>query len=208
MISRRTNSAFTLLELMLGIIISTMILTACAMVFSTAMRSWEQGSEARNTLQVGQTISDLIERHLRSAMAPEKREGGAVFLGEDLSDGGVSGHKLTLVSSAPGRFPRSSAPTDSCEIDFCFDPTKEDGLTMRIDASPDDDPAAGGQSLPLSKDVVGFQVQYFDGEDWVDEWDDEKLPVAVEFTLAIARRPLRPGETPADLGAEDVTSTH
>lgn len=187
---------------MLGLMISMMILSACAVIFSTAMHAWESGSEARQTLQTAQTVSDLIERHLRSAVVPEDREGGAVFWGEDLSEGDVGGHRLTLFSTAPGRFPRSAAPTDCSEIEFCFEPFSENGepaLTMRIDASPDEDPSSGGETIPLSTDVVGFQVQYSDGIEWLGSWEEEKLPEAVEFTLLIARRKLKPGETAADL---------
>lgn len=205
--SSSRSRAFTLIEIMLGLMISMMILGSCAVVFSTAMRAWEAGSEARQTLQTAQTISDLVERHLRSAMVPEDRTGGAVFYGEDLSEGGVSGHRLALFSTAPGRFPRSAPPADCSEIEFCFDPNAESGepsLTMRIDPSPDDDPYAGGETIPLSNDVVGFQVQYSDGIEWLDNWDDQKLPEAVEFTLLIARRKLRPGETAAGLQPGEI----
>lgn len=198
----RGAKAFTLIEIMLGLMISMMILGACAVVFSTALHAWESGSEARQALQTAQTISDLIERHLRSAMPPEDRMGGAVFVGEDLSEGDISGHRLTLLSTAPGRFPRSAPPTDCSEIEFCFDPNDESGepaLKMRIDATPDDDAYSGGETIPLSQDVVGFQVQYCDGTDWYDDWDEQKLPAEVEFSIVIALRRLKPGETAADL---------
>jgi Tfp pilus assembly protein PilV len=48
--------------------------------------------------------------------------------------------------------------------------------------------AATGDSLVWVREVVGFQLRYFDGEEWLDEWNSHArgtLPVAVEVSLQI-----------------------
>ena len=49
---RHRRGAFTLMELLLGMVIGTMILAACAGVFATAVRSWEQGARKTDVLQL------------------------------------------------------------------------------------------------------------------------------------------------------------
>lgn len=181
----RSRRAFTLIEVMVSLLIATMILGASATVFVTAMNGWERGSEKEEVLRVARTTSSLIERHLRSAVRPTT-DYLRVFDGEVLSEGETTGHRLTMISSAQGRFPRDLPPTDVCEIEFELDPDTEDGLVMRIDATPDDDPYEGGYSIELSPLVRQFELIYFDGEEWVEDWYRTSLPQAVELTLAIA----------------------
>jgi prepilin-type N-terminal cleavage/methylation domain-containing protein len=186
----RSKGGFTLAELLVGLVISTMILGATASVFVTMLRGWEDGSRRREMLIAARTTADLIERHLRSAIPPG---GYAVFRGADLSTADVAGHRLTLLSAAAGRFPRSLPRTDSSEIEFEFDPLTGDGMTLRIDSSPDDDPYTGGYRVQLSGLVRSFTVYYFDGVEWLEEWYDSRLPLAVEFRFTIAE----PGDAPA-----------
>lgn len=183
---RHRRAAFTLMELLLGMVIGTMILAACAGVFATAVRSWEQGARKTDVLQTAQSLADLIERHLRAAQPPEDVLFAPIFEGEDLTAGEQAGHRLTLYSAAPGRFPRAIAPTDMAEIEFTFDPLDPEGaFSIRIDGSPDDDSWGGGYVTPLSDRVRAFSVSYYDGYEWWPDWFQSSLPEAVEFTLSI-----------------------
>ena len=204
-ISRR--GGLTLIELLLGLMIGSMIAGSCAVVFATAIRSWEQGGEARRAQQSAHAIVALMERHLRSAMPPESRLGGAVFQGEDLGDGETHGHRLILFSTSPGRFPRSAPRSDCALVEIEFDPLDGRGLTMRIDAVPGDDPEVGGYRVTLERRVVGLRVRYHDGEEWLDEWFERRLPLAVEFTIALAGFGDEPGAdvTPALVARRLVT---
>lgn len=183
----KRSRAFTLVEILVGMGISTLILGAAAAVFVTALGSWEQGAESYRLLQAGQTIGDLVERHLRAAVSPERASGDVsiYFWGEDLSTDDVYGHRITLMSSSASRFPRSAAMTDVSEIDFEFDPEGEDGLTMRIDSTPDEFPDDGGYRAVLSPMVKSFEVKYFDGTEWSEEWYASELPQAIEFHVML-----------------------
>ena len=178
-------AGFTLVEVMVSVVIATMILGAASTVFITAMNGWEKGGQQEDVLRVARTTGSLIERHLRSAVPPTS-DGYRVFDGEVLGDGETPGHRLTMFSSAQGRFPRDLPPTDVCEVEFELDPETGDGMLMRIDATPDDDPYEGGYSIQLSPLIRQFSLTYFDGEEWVEDWYRTSLPKAVELTLAIA----------------------
>src|SRR5438309_1658863 len=66
LLTAKFRRGFTLIEILVGLVISTMILGAAASVFVTGTRSWEKGNRAYKTMQTARTIADLIERHLRS----------------------------------------------------------------------------------------------------------------------------------------------
>jgi hypothetical protein len=69
------------------------------------------------------------------------------------------------------------------EIEFYFDPSDGDGLSMRIDSTPDEFADEGGYRGELSNLVTSFQVVYFDGFEWLEEWFEDGLPQAVEFRI-------------------------
>ena len=48
--------------------------------------------------------------------------------------------------------------------------------------------ASAGNTKLLANEVIGIQFRYFDGEDWVDEWDSDQdggFPAAVEITILV-----------------------
>lgn len=176
---------FTLIEILVGLVIATMILGAAAGVFVTALDAWRRGNQSRRVLQTAQALGHTIERQLRSALPPDTK-GEVVFWGMDLSDGERMGHEITFLSSAPPRFPRSSARSDVCEVTFRFDPSEEGAaLTMRVDPTPDEIPDDGGVEVNLSEEIASFEVLYFDEIEWLPVWEETEAPVAVQFTVHI-----------------------
>jgi Tfp pilus assembly protein PilE len=65
----------------------------------------------------------------------------------------------------------------------------EDMLEELLGSSPSEELLEELQSSVLVDYVAGLNIRYFDGEDWVDEWDMEEegvgLPSAIEITLTI-----------------------
>lgn len=60
---------------------------------------------------------------------------------------------------------------------------------------------AGREIGPLADEVMDVEFHYFDGTEWVDEWDTSErlgLPMAVEVALVIARPPSVVGLLGAD----------
>jgi len=65
----------------------------------------------------------------------------------------------------------------------------EDMLEELLGSSPSEELLEELQSSVLVDYVASLNIRYFDGEDWVDEWDMEEegvgLPNAIEITLTI-----------------------
>ena len=67
----------------------------------------------------------------------------------------------------------------------------EDTLDQLMSAPPSeqDQQEQGLQSSVLVDYIAGFNLRYFDGEDWIDEWDMEEqqgLPAGIEITVTIS----------------------
>lgn len=180
----RVSRAFTLLELLVGLTVATLIVTAAAGVFVATLDAWQRGSESAQLLQAGRTAADTIERHLRGALPPELRD-DYVFQGEDLSDEAAFGHRLTLASANVARFPRAESAADAWELEITYDPVETDGLTLRLDPSPDNEYDTGGYLMDLAPGVTSFQVLYYDNGEWLEDWYRDELPHAVEFHLTL-----------------------
>jgi prepilin-type N-terminal cleavage/methylation domain-containing protein len=197
------QAGFTLVELMMGIVISTMIMGATAAAMVTVLENWKRGSGVYEEQQAAEKTCDLFERHLRGALAPASGD-NAVFTGTDLSlDELHPGHILTMRSGAASRFPRNLPPTDASEVTFEFDPALDARLIMRIQSPPDSLPEEGGYQVTLSDRIVGLRILYFDGIDWIESWEfQNSLPMAVEFHLWLERGEGRPPD--ADLTYDPI----
>jgi type II secretory pathway component PulJ len=59
-------------------------------------------------------------------------------------------------------------------------------LLRRLWPNPDDERSPGGILTPIARNIGLFQILFFDGEQWVDEWPEEmrSLPELLEITLA------------------------
>ena len=59
-------------------------------------------------------------------------------------------------------------------------------LFRRLWPNPDKDRTPGGVLTPIAENIGVFQVRFYDGKQWVDEWTEEmqSLPELVEVTLA------------------------
>jgi general secretion pathway protein J len=53
--------------------------------------------------------------------------------------------------------------------------------------NPDEERSPGGILTPVADNVGGFQVRFYDGQEWIDQWNEQMqtLPQLVEVTLAI-----------------------
>ncbi len=59
-------------------------------------------------------------------------------------------------------------------------------MWKRRDPILDDNPLGGGVATPLAKGVVSLQLEAYDGESWVPQWDSDELgiPHAIRITIA------------------------
>jgi type II secretion system protein J len=196
---------FTLVEIMVGIIISSLIISAAYSAYLGANRAWEAARSSKRHHQHARVALGIMEQYLRAALAPDT-EASIVFDGQDFSDEeaeGPASHTLRFASTGG---PANAGPrtrSDLCEVEFYLSEatqTEPSSLMMRRSALPtgewsedlegsdeEEEAIDSTEEALLASEVVEFAVRYFDGEEWIEEWYlATDLPVAVELTLVFS----------------------
>jgi len=175
--------------------VSSLILGATYSSYLAAVGAWNRSRAARQQYQHARVALSIMERYLRCAVEPDS-DASIVFEGEGLeeeADDEESPASDTLLFTSGGGSLRAASRgvSDFCELAF-FIGTEGDSdvpvLAMEkrpvpiglLDSDDDYDVAV------LAVGVVEFDVDYFDGEEWLDDWVFQTgLPGAVEVSLTI-----------------------
>lgn len=82
------------------------------------------------------------------------------------------------------------------ETQFRIEPSDiSNALWKRRDAILDDNPVGGGMVIPIADGIIGLQIEAFDGDTWLPQWDSDILgiPEALRITVSSTGM-LRPDE--------------
>ena len=186
---------FSLIELVVALSVSTLVLGATLSAYLAATGSWERCRNASEETAEARLALSTIERHLRAALYPGDT-GSIVFdaYNESLTSGAAA-DMLTFTSSAGRLDPGRRQRIDLCQVSLYLTEDEEHPapmLMMERQPLPGQDPpiALRLEKAPLAPHAVGFNLTYFDGELWSDEWlDVTRLPEAVEIMLAVRAAP-------------------
>jgi prepilin-type N-terminal cleavage/methylation domain-containing protein len=197
--------AFTLLELLVALAIVGLlsgVLYAALHIGFAARASVQRTMEPRQRADI---VTNFLCRDLESALPPTGTLSGA-FIGVDgQDDRGQPGDDLLFCAAVSG--PSVALATDIRQIEYIIMPDGDDHVLMRrvtsnllspVTVTPDDE--------VLCRGVQSFNVQYYDGTNWYDNWDSTQpasltgpsqsnaLPQAVQVTFAL--EPSSPGKPP------------
>jgi general secretion pathway protein J len=189
----RSRRGFTLLELMVAM---SMVAIIAASLYAALAIAFKARSSARaQTEVVGSAMIalDVLEQDFRNAVSPE----GALtapFIGstQRIGLGGIA----TVSFCTMGRDPFATGESGNANpffdgrrwVELSAVSTGEDlTLVRRIGRNLLTDSAFEIEEEPLITGLASFEVRYFDGYDWLDEWDSELvgnvMPHAVEIVM-------------------------
>ncbi len=187
--SRTVKKGFTLLEVMVASVIGAFI----AMVSVGALRAVTAGREMVNTnIAAADELRYAVEL-IRSDLANVYRDGSAnamKFVGTfaDTDDNMMTSLTMRIVSIANAR--RSQPEGDVHEVHYYVMAEEDKSVLMRrlypVVGTEAQEELPGGVLTAIAENIVGFELMYFDGEEWVPEWPAEqnRLPQMVEIVLA------------------------
>ncbi len=187
--SRTDKKGFTLLEVMVASVIGAFI----ALVSVGALRAVTAGREMVNTnIAAADELRYAVEL-IRSDLANVYRDGSAnamKFVGTfaDTDDNMMTSLTMRIVSIANTR--RSQPEGDVHEVHYYLMEEQGKSVLMRrlypVVGTEEEEELPGGVLTAIAENIVGFELMYFDGEEWVPEWPAEqnKLPQMVEIVLA------------------------
>jgi general secretion pathway protein J len=188
-------AGFTLIEVLLALGICAIVLVVITSVFAGALRLQEHASANLEQSLPIERAMNLLRRDLKNAVPPGgmlagPMQSGSLEGGVDSSDG-IQIYTTTglITPTAPwGEIQMVTyglqSPTDSSANsgkDLVRTVTRN--LLSTTTADEDDQFLASG--------VQSMSFSYFDGQNWLDTWDDTtetNLPVAVRVNLQLAPR--------------------
>ena len=209
--SRRRNSGFTLLELMLAVAILAVISTLAYVSFSTITTAWKKGMILSEDLHHGDFIMEQLVMAIRSAYYPDAAGtgGSCGMIMEDRGAGERAGDTLswdTLGGALVGKDSKLAGSPHRVKVSLETTPEGKQAVAVRgwrLHGQPESFNPEQLQPAYLSTRVVGinYRMAYRktgDEIDWLDTWEDtNRLPTVIEVTLHLD--PLDPKEAPVEL---------
>ncbi len=192
---RSGSGGFTLIELLLAILITALIMVAVCGIVLTTVQAEERIEETTLGTELGPVILNQIRQDVEAAFLPDNTKDWFVGLDRQVSSG--SRDRLDFVAGVMG------FGSDDPQADPKFNSVNEVGYTAdenrnhpgelilyrREDSFIDDDPLKGGHLTELYDRMLSFDVQYWNGKEWVVTWSsksaDNKLPRAVKVELIL-----------------------
>jgi type II secretion system protein J len=180
------RTGFTLVE----VLVATTIGSFIALVSVGSLRVIIGGSEAvnRNINAAAEVrfVASMIARDLLNVYR-DNDSANIRFIGslEELDDGSSTAHVLfhTLGRTKA----RAIQPEgDIYEVEYYLAKDEETSALMRrLWPNPHEELDPGGILTIIAEDIEMFEISYFDGEEWAEEWPEEmeSLPHLVEITV-------------------------
>jgi general secretion pathway protein J len=190
MCSRKTG--FTLVEVLVASTIGAFIVlvamgtlkavTACTEMVDSNINSAAEVRFASNVIQ-----RDLVNLYRDPNMANTRFIGLADDSGEDR----ISYLVFYTVNRIKARVDQPEGDMYEVEYYLLKDETRS-VLMRRLWPNPNEELEPGGILSVIAEDIDVFEVRYFDGEEWSDEWPEEMevLPQLVEVNI-VATPPSR-----------------
>ncbi|MFC1494452.1 type II secretion system protein GspJ [Thermodesulfobacteriota bacterium] len=188
-ILKNNTHAFTLLELLVAMTMMSIIATSLYASLSIGFKAKENSESAIEVKRSARIVMDLLKQEIISALPPKGLLAGK-FSGIDSHDEtGNDTDSLTFFSAAyiPGE---DEVACDIVRVEIAIS-TREDtdepvlvrGITTNLLSPKSLDPYED----VLCSGIESLNLRYYDGYDWLDEWDsgshDNSLPEAVEISI-------------------------
>jgi general secretion pathway protein J len=159
-----SGNGFTLIEVLLAIALSALLLTAIYWTYFSINKSIDAATENQEVLETGRLLSELIKRDIRGI-----RAGVFPFIGKnEVIDGQIAG-QIEFVTTAK----LTGEKLALRRIGYALISNNKDEKILVRKESTDMNKALDGSArvFEVSRIVNSFQLEFYDGTDWVAEWD-------------------------------------
>ena len=184
------NAGFTLLEILVATIISGFVALTAAASLQAVIRSRDKidaSIEATAELNLAiRMIGDDLRNIARNRGNDNCNLVGALMPLEDMASTNL---KVQAVRRSKARPDQPEGDVYEVEYYLLTDEAKSQ-LMRRVWPYPDAEDEPAGILSAIADNLTGFDISYYDGEAWENEWPEDmtQLPHLVKVTLA-ARTP-------------------
>jgi len=190
MYSRKTG--FTLVEVLVASTIGTFVALVAVGTLRAITASSEMVEYSISAAAEVRFASNMIARDLVNLYRDENRRNTKLIgTAQESEQGSISYLVFYTVSRAKARIGQPEG--DIYEVEYCLVRDEEKSLLMRrLWPNPNEEKEPGGILTVIAEDIDFFEVRYFDGEEWSNEWPEEMeiLPQLVEVNI-VAKVPSR-----------------
>jgi len=207
----RRQRGFTLLELVIAMAFVGLLATGIVLSISTCLNVWRQLTELSDLNQEARAVTEMVSRDLRDCYMGlfnnvgffsglPAQQGGAPFDSVALTTGGSSVSRAALLPDEmrSGQQQGHQPVTDYIGVRYEWragengEPAGLYRTTWPVPGVSVIAPAAAAESPDtelISHALTRFELRYFDGTEWSDEYDardhDNHAPVEVQVRLVV-----------------------
>ncbi|MEK7866245.1 MAG: type II secretion system protein GspJ [Planctomycetota bacterium] len=184
--------AFTLIEVILAIAVLVMVMALSYGVLNANLTAADRVGKLLERVETGPAVVAAVERDLRCVLR-DQENAKPTFVGKQGSDGPEL-DQLDFLSTRDGFDSEKGKVCDYGETGFRLERNSEGPdqglytLYRRFDPFVDTEPLKGGTLVPIYTRVNRFNLRYFDGNEWKEDWDNKQTnayPKLVEVTIEL-----------------------
>ncbi len=188
LLSRKSaNGGFTLLEVLVAIALASIVLIALYSSFFSVLRGQ---SDIDRTLERTREVSRFLETFSKEVQSSFFKDDNTRtgFVGEEEDKNGRPVSRITLSTFTYPAFEASRPAGDLLAVRYYVEDNDGKLVLYKETWSPYADEKTGVFKAEVIEDIEGFEILYYNGNDWAKAWDaslDKVLPDAVKATLSV-----------------------
>jgi general secretion pathway protein J len=186
------KAGFTLVEVLVASAIGTFIALVAVGALRAITLSAEMVEQNIDTAAEVRFAAKLIADDLTNIYR-DRNTDNIRLVGTTAETKQSGGSILTLYTVGRAKARTEQAEGDVYEVEYFLAVDEQESvLCRRLWPNPDKDTDPGGVLTIIAEDIDIFEIRFFDGEDWTDEWTEEMkvLPQLVEVTI-VTKQPSR-----------------
>jgi type II secretion system protein J len=155
---------FTLIEVLLAIALSALLLTIIYWTYFSINKSIDAATENQEVLETGRLLSELVKKDIRGI-----RAGVFPFIGKNEVIDGQAAGQLEFVTTAKLTGEKLALRRIGYAL---ISNNKNDRILVRKESADLNNALNNNARIfEVSRIVSGFQLEFYNGTDWVAEWD-------------------------------------
>ena len=176
------RSGFTLLEVLVATAVTAMILSIVYSSFARTVESKEYVELGNEAYHRARWALDKIATDLASAYVHRSKNSNSIFYAASHDISGMPMDEMHFTSFAHVSHNPLLVSSDQCEVGYkiaWISELERFQLWRREDPTVDVDNMQGGEEFMIVDDLAAFNVRFWDGFSWRDNWDSRPFDMVM-----------------------------
>lgn len=184
---RDTPRGLTLIEVMGALAVSALLLSGVWNLFQGGMRSYQHGLQEVRMTQRARALLTLVTRDVQRAMATRAPYGihGSLQQGPQADTARRADRLVMLTAPPPAALSQGAQPGGALQRVRYVLTALPPGKTLTLQRAAATSGNRAEHLMLVHDQVQEFQLRYFDGQTWSEEWQQAELPRALEITIVV-----------------------